>query len=51
VEDEDRQSYEERLRDSHPDPLWWERLSEHKWLVFWLAVAVIAMIVVGYVVN
>lgn len=47
----DREQYEERLREKHPDQLWWENWREHKWLIFFLVVAVVAMIVVGYVVS
>jgi hypothetical protein len=47
----DPSEYEERLREKHPDKLWWENWREHKWLVFFLALAVVVMIVVGYVIS
>ena len=47
----DREPYEERLRGKHPEKLWWEDWRQHKLLVVVLAIAVVAMIVVGYVVN
>lgn len=48
---EDRDDYEDRIRDKHPEKLWWEDWRENRWLVFWLVVAVVAMIVVGYIVS
>jgi hypothetical protein len=47
----DPSEYEERLRAKHPEKLWWENRREHKWLVFFLALAVVAMIWVGFAVS
>jgi hypothetical protein len=47
----DREPYEERLREKHPEKLWWEDWREHKWLVFFLALALGAMIWVGFAVS
>jgi hypothetical protein len=47
----DPSEYEERLRAKHPEKLWWEDWREHKWVVFLVALAVVAMIVVGYVIS
>ncbi len=43
--------YERRLRDKHPDKMWWEDLRGHKILWALVVIAVIAMIVVGYLVK
>jgi hypothetical protein len=51
VEPNDPQPYQQRLREKHPDKLWWEDWRDNKWLIFWIVVAVVAMIVVGYVVS
>jgi len=48
---DDHDGYEDRLRDKHPDKLWWEDWRGNKWLIFWIIVAVVAMIVVGYIVS
>jgi hypothetical protein len=48
---EDRNDYEDRIREKHPEKLWWEDWRGNKWLIFWLVVAVVAMIVVGYIVS
>jgi hypothetical protein len=48
---EDRDDYEDRIRAKHPEKLWWEDWRGNKWLIFWLVVAVVAMIVVGYVIS
>jgi hypothetical protein len=51
VNPNDREQYEERLRDKHPEKLWWENWREHKWLIVLLGIAVVAMIWVGYAVS
>jgi hypothetical protein len=51
VNPNDRSEYEKRLRQKHPEKLWWENWREHKWLVFFLALAVVAMIWVGFAVS
>jgi hypothetical protein len=51
VNDNDRSEYERRLREDHPEQLWWENLRDHKILVALIALAVLAMVVVGFVVN
>ena len=48
---DDSDSYEDRIRDKHPDKLWWEDWRGNKWLFFWIIVAVVAMIVVGFLVS
>ena len=48
---EEGDSYEDRIREKHPEKLWWEDWRNHKWLIFWLIVAVAAMIIVGYIVS
>jgi hypothetical protein len=50
VNGSDRDEYQRRLREKHPEQLWWENLRGHKWLVFLIGVAVVVMIVVGYAV-
>jgi hypothetical protein len=47
----DREEYERRLRKRFPEPLWWERLGEHKLLVFLIVLAVVVMLVVGFLVS
>jgi hypothetical protein len=47
----DREEYERRRRETHPEAMWWENLRDHKWLVFALVVAVVVMVVVGLAVN
>jgi len=51
VSQNDRESYEKRLREKHPDKLWWESWRDHKWLFFWIVLAIVTMIVVGFVVG
>ena len=48
---DDSDSYEDRIRDKHPDKLWWEDWRGNKWLFFWIIVAVVAMVVVGFLVS
>ncbi len=48
---DDRDSYEERLREKHPDKLWWESWRENKWLFFLIGLAIVVMVVIGYVVS
>lgn len=47
----DREQYEERLREKHPESLWWEDWRQHKWLIFWVVVAVVVAIAVGFAVG
>jgi hypothetical protein len=47
----DPSEYEESLRAKHPEKLWWENWREHKWLILFLALAVVVMIWVGYAVS
>ena len=46
-----REPYEDRLREKHPDKLWWENWRENKWLFFWIGLAIVTMIVVGFAVG
>ena len=48
---DDNDSYEDRIRGKHPDKLWWEDWRGNKWLFFWLIVAIIAMVIVGFIVS
>ena len=41
VNPEEGEEYERRLREKRPDRLWWENLGDHKWLAFWIVVAVV----------
>ena len=51
MSDDDRESYEERLRERHPEKLWWESWRENKWLFFWIGLAIVVMIGVAFAIS